>query len=281
MKRRTKIFIIILITAFILCCIDFRPWLYEKQREYLNRVDETRKEHGIGTCYDMEKSLCYYIVFINDDESRWNDDEKSFFIERKFLPSLNFIAKSAESYGAEAETRYTVCNITAEYDGFFEADTVTNGGQQDIFTQTASSLGYETPKDMNDALKKELKVKQVAYLLVVNKEGRSYKQAYSQSSIERKYEFSVFFDDSVTVSGNSCSSTVAHEILHLFGAEDLYDPYGRYPQREKLAQELFPEDIMNKGFSDINDAVVGEYTAYSVGWTDELPEECNRPEWWK
>ena len=77
MKRRTKIFIIILITAFILCCIDFRPWLYEKQREYLNRVDETRKEHGIGTCYDMEKSLCYYIVFINDDESRWNDDEKT------------------------------------------------------------------------------------------------------------------------------------------------------------------------------------------------------------
>ena len=281
MKRSTKIFIIILMIFLVLCHIDFRPWFYERQKEYLNRVDETRKEYNIGSCYNMQEDLCYYIIFIDDNESKWNDEDKSLFIEKKFISSMNYLTTQSSAYNVTLETNYKVCKKSATYEGAIESEAVENGAQYDIFTQVASSLGYETPKEMNDSLKKELDVKQVAYLFAVNKEGRSYKLSHSESNIERKKEFCVLFSQSVGYTDTTCYSTIAHEILHLFGAEDYYDPYGNYPEREKLAKELYPNDIMFGTVTDVNNVSVGNYTAYSVGWIDELPEECNVEEWWK
>ena len=98
MKRSTKIFIIILVIFLVLCHIDFRPWFYERQKEYLNRVDETRKDYNIGSCYNMQEDLCYYIIFIDDDESQWNDADKNEFIEKKFEGSLPaFVAAFSKS----------------------------------------------------------------------------------------------------------------------------------------------------------------------------------------
>ena len=97
----------------------------------------------------------------------------------------------------------------------------------------------------------------------------------------KKIEFCVFFDDAITYSGTTCNPTIAHEILHLFGAEDYYDPYGDYPEREKLAKELYPNDIMFGTVTDMNNVNVGNYTAYSVGWINDLPQECDTENWWK
>ena len=281
MKRSTKIFIIILVVLFILCFIDFRPWFYKKQSEYLNQVDETRKEYKIGSCYNMQEDLCYYIIFIDDNESKWNDEDKSLFIEKKFIPSMNYLTTQSSAYNVTLETNYKVCEKSATYEGAIESEAVEHGAQYDIFTQIASSLGYESPKEMNDSLKKELDVKQVAYLFAVNKEGRSYKLSHTQTAIERKYEFCVFFSQSIGYTDTTCYSTIAHEILHLFGAEDYYDPYGNYPEREKLAKEFYPNDIMFGTVTDVNNVSVGNYTAYSVGWIDVLPQECNTPLWWE
>ncbi len=281
MKRSTKIFIIFLVIFLVLCHIDFRPWFYEKQKEYINRIDETRKEYNIGSCYNMQDDLCYYIIFIDDNESQWNDNDKTEFVEKKFLPSISYLSNQSSTYNTTIKTDYKICEKSATYKGNIESEVVENGAQYDIFTQVASSLGYESPKKMNNSLKKELSAKQVAYLFVVDKEGRSYKLSHSESNIERKTEFCVFFSQSIGYSDTTCYSTIAHEILHLFGAEDYYDPYGNYPEREKLAKELFPNDIMFGTVTDVNEVHIGNYTAYSVGWINELPEECNVEEWWK
>ena len=281
MKRSTKIFIVILVIFLVLCHIDMRPWFYERQREYLNRVDETRKEYKIGSCYNMQEDLCYYIIFVDDNESNWNENDKSEFVEKKFLPSINYLSNQSSLYNVTLNQDYRICEGTANYNGVIEAETVQNGVQYDIYTQVASSLGYKSAKEMNDSLKKEHDVSQVAYLFAINKEGRSYKLAHSQTVIERKYEFCVFFSQSIGYTDTTCYSAIAHEILHLFGAEDYYDPYGDYPEREKLAKELYPKDIMFGTVTDVNTVSVGNYTAYSVGWIDQLPEECNVDEWWK
>ena len=53
------------------------------------------------------------------------------------------------------------------------------------------------------------------------------------------------------------------------------------PERLELAKELYPNDIMFGTVTDVITVSVGNYTAYSVGWIDQLPEECNVDEWWK
>ena len=281
MKRSTKIFIIILVIFLVLCHIDFRPWFYEQQKKYLNQVDETRKDYNIGSCYNMQDDFCYYIIFIDDNESNWTENDKAEFVEKKFLPSINYLSKQSSTYNVVLKQDYRTCEKNANYDGVIEVETVQNEVQYDIFTQAAASLGYKSAKEMNDSLKKELNVKQVAYLFTVNKEGRSYKLSHSQTAIERKYEFCVLFSQSIGYTEETCYSTIAHEILHLFGAEDYYDPYGDYPEREKLAKKLYPNDIMFGTVADVNTVSVGSYTAYSVGWIDELPKECDTDNWWK
>ena len=281
MKRSTKIIIIILVVFLILCHIDFRPWFYKKQSDYLNRVDETRKEYNIGSCYNMQEELCYYIIFLDDDENLWNEEEKEIFINKKFLPTINYLSDQAAAYNTEITKNYTVCEKQISYKGIIESETVQNGAQYDILTQVSISMGYESPSDMTKNLKKELSVKQVAYLIAVNKEGRSYKLSHHHASYERKQEFCVFFAKTIGYTDTTCASSIAHEILHLFGAEDYYDPYGNYPERKKLATTLYPNDIMFSTSVDINEKTVGAYTAYSVGWFHELPEECNVEEWWK
>ena len=46
------------------------------------------------------------------------------------------------------------------------------------------------------------------------------------------------------------------------------------------ALKLYPDDIMLTLVNNVNDAKIGSYTAYSIGWTDTLPKECDVPEWW-
>lgn len=247
-------------------------------------TDSTRENYNIGSCYNMQEDICYLIIFLNDEESSWSEKDKTSFIDNKLEPSLDFLQNKASTYDItlnntyEAYTKEDKSDLA--YNGIVEANVVNNGSQDDILKQVAKSMGYWSPRWMNLALQAKLGVRQVAYLIVVNKEGRSYKHTYAQSKIE-KYEYCVFFAKSIAYDGQNCSSTIAHEILHLFGAEDYYDPYGKYPEREKLTQKLYPNDIMMEAYRNVNNAEIGAYTAYSIGWTDQMPEECNVPEWWK
>lgn len=58
--------------------------------------------------------------------------------------------------------------------------------------------------------------------------------------------------------------------------EDFY-----YPEsRETLAQKAYPEDIMLCAMPDLDHFTLGEYTAYTLGWTDSVPEVCQTEGWW-
>lgn len=286
MKRSTKVKIIVFFIVFFLCFVDLRPLFMPKNpaTDTTPTIDETRKSYNNGSCYDMTKDLCYFIVHLDDNESSWNDEEKNNFIEKKFLVSMDYLSRKGNEYSVTLCTDYKNYpaddNTKVTYDGIIEAEVVENGSQEDILNQVSVSLDYSSPEEMDSALKSELDVSQIAYLLVVNKEGRSYKYSYMTPKSE-KIEFCVFFDNAINYNGTTCCATIAHEILHLFGAEDYYDPYGKMPEREKIAKKLYPDDIMLSLPYDVNDAEIGAYTAYSVGWTNTLPEECNVLEWWK
>lgn len=286
MKRSTKVKIIVFFIVFFLCFVDLRP-LFRPQKPVqpviiTPTVDETRKNYNTGSCYDMEKDICYYVVFLDDRESKWNENEKSIFTENKLSVSLDYLSNKASEYSVSLCKEYKIYpadDTALTFDGIVESDVVENGSQEDILNQISLSTGYSSPEKMDSEIKKELDVKQIAYLFVLNKDGRSYKYSYVTED-SKKIEFCVFFDDAISFDGNTCRSTIAHELLHLFGAEDFYDPYGEMPQRQKLAEELYPNDIMFSLKDDVNDAQIGSFTAYTVGWTDTLPKECDVPEWW-
>jgi hypothetical protein len=68
----------------------------------------------------------------------------------------------------------------------------------------------------------------------------------------------------------TCAASYAHEILHSFGAGELYFPFDRTDERAKRAKGLFPNDIMCRVDRNIAALNIGPFTAYRIGWTDCL-----------
>ena len=75
-------------------------------------------------------------------------------------------------------------------------------------------------------------------------------------------------------------STVAHEMLHLFGAEDFYAEGDQRNGRAYLASIYYPYGIMYQGYYDISYNYVDQFTAYAVGWIDYTPNVCYDDNWW-
>ncbi len=124
-----------------------------------------------------------------------------------------------------------------------------------------SFLSISTLKVAQDYFKKKLDVDQVSLLLVYDKHDRSFAIQHKFKNSKAVYKLPVVFQ-----SPNSYSAyTIAHELLHQFGAVDLY-----YPQKaSECAKFYFRDSIMGIGKRD----VVDDFTAYLVGWKDTVSDE--------
>jgi hypothetical protein len=67
-------------------------------------------------------------------------------------------------------------------------------------------------------------------------------------------------------------SVIAHNILHLFGAADLFEtPYRRNQKKIEELQQVYPDDIMTNVYGrDLHKLDIGDYTQYLIGWKDEI-----------
>ncbi len=67
-------------------------------------------------------------------------------------------------------------------------------------------------------------------------------------------------------------SVIAHNILSLFGAADLYKTqYRRNEKKILAAMDHFPDDIMQDVYAkNIFNLSIGEYTWYLINWKQNL-----------
>lgn len=70
---------------------------------------------------------------------------------------------------------------------------------------------------------------------------------------------------------------IAQNILNLFGAADLSKTlYRRNDKKIRLAQEYFPDDIMQDVYAKtVSSLEIGEYTKYLIGWDSHLDPKYN------
>lgn len=134
---------------------------------------------------------------------------------------------------------------------------------------------------MHDSLTKFAGTEQVAYIIMMDKGGRSYSVAHykPEEVVDQQYwmEYCLVFSGFTDTSRDSASDTIVHELLHVFGAEDYYLP----ESRKTLVRQYYLTDIMLCNESDLQYFTLGEFTAYTLGWTDEIPEVCYMEGWWK
>lgn len=70
------------------------------------------------------------------------------------------------------------------------------------------------------------------------------------------------------------SAVIAHELLHLFGATDLYishyDHKRKMQKKKKVVMKEFPDEIMAYSYRRIETLTISPITKYLIGWDYQL-----------
>lgn len=119
------------------------------------------------------------------------------------------------------------------------------------------------------ALRDDLESADVAVMFFVNgfyEQHQSF--SYYTQSEDLNTEYSIITTKNPAV--------IAHELMHLFGAVDLY-PNQHFPNFnfQKIAK-VYPNGIMRIQHKEINKLEVTPITSYFLGWQDSLSESDNR-----
>ncbi len=242
--------------------------------------DHTRPAYDHGTCRALTGNPQVVLFYLSDENSSWNHESIENFYHDHISKGLQFLQEQAAQWDVALNlTANTYQNIL--YPGTVEPDYLTHGESKDILAQIASAMGYSSEEEMHRHMTQTYRTQHIIYLILVNKEGRSYSLQDTVADNLNTIEYSVIFNGYPGAQLQATPATIAHEMLHLFGAEDYYDPFGNQPARKALAAQYFPDDIMLCTYTDVTSNMIGEVTAYSVGWLDSPPELVKNELWWQ
>lgn len=234
-----------------------------------------------GICRNLRGDAMLLLVFVNDSSSTWTPKEIQNFIGNVVDPGLDFIVYRASEYGYgisvekcvyqddNGDTRVMQYNDTV-YDLDAQYSTT------DLAERAAETYGFASVTDMIENVRAYAGTDQVGIVFCMDKAGRSY--AHRHDSDPDYVEYAMLF--SSWKGHKTRAAEVAHEVMHLFGADDMYAEGDVRVNRAALAKKLHPRELYYEYQWNLYDNVVSPYTAYAVGWLDSLPAEYNVPEWW-
>ena len=251
-------------------------------KDYLDEpvgINKYRVDYGIGTCRHLRENVSVILFFMDDFESSWTEDKISSFTNLEVKPGLAFLEKEAKRYGINLKFDIKQSYSSVFYDNEIIADTNGTGLVTiDVLDQAAHSLMFSSDEKMIEYFKSKYNTEVVCFT-IFNKNGTSYAINPRRGVDLQVEEHCIVFAYDLNSDRNdpigSQSSIVAHEMLHLSGAEDFYETSGR----KALAQAYYPDDIMLGANYYINTNNIGDATAFYIGWTDKIPAVMYDENW--
>ena len=253
--------------------------VYENE-ENLSAVNAMRSDYDFGTCKKLMGNVSVVLFYMDDFESKWTNAEIAKFTQNEVEPGLAFLEDQAEKYGIRLnlviqkvyKSLYyndeVIINIKEE--GFATAD---------VLEMAAREAGFSNAKIMLRKLRNEYQTDEVICLTVFNKKGTAYAINPIRDAVIYLEEHCILFARDQYVTETDAvglqSSVCAHEILHLFGAEDFYVS----ASRKKLAKKHYEKDIMLSANYSIQTNNIGKATAFYIGWIHTVPDILYNEEW--
>lgn len=226
---------------------------------------------GMGSAKELKGNVYVLSIFISDGD--WSKQERYDLLQKQY-EAEEWLKKYAAEYGSNVtfhhgnygyETPVYVKNLPTGY-GSGEKVSV------DVVYEVMTSIGWNKPADFSDWAQTNAGCSQALVLVYCNATGKSYSMRYNDS-----YSDKYFLEGAVMFKGYNKDqklypASIAHEILHLFGAIDLYEVTEADRGRAELAAAEYADDIMRRNPYYINDAAMGAFTAWRVGIAPYKPE---------
>jgi hypothetical protein len=224
-----------------------------EKKEALKDVPEEFREnyffkaYNLGSCESLVGDVCVTMVFVDDDKSKWTDQDIA-----EFKKETENVLVNIES---DAKKRGVKLNLSTKYLSAQSSGELSLKNYMDWVKKAIASAGLPEFSKIGAKLEKNYGVDNAPVIFCVNRDGRCFAKP---SSTKRNGEFAILYED---------TNSFYHEFCHIFGAVDFY-----YPDDVKeLAEKNLPDSIMNSGGKKVDDL-----TAYLIGWTKTLNDGATK-----
>jgi len=227
-----------------------------------------------GSAKQLAGEVVTLIAFISTPDNSWNDKDKEAIIE-ELVEGETWLSEQAHNWGVDLRFKqYLLNNGNDIVFNKIEKLTAKDKRRGSWVYRTLKKLGYRNSKQAYAELKEKYKCDNFQVIVLANKKGHPYAMRYAKGKSKRKklVEGLIIFPEFENGVQMTVAATHAHELLHLYGAWDLYEHFAQTLDRHQKAQELYPDDIMLKVDYSITNLNVNKLTAWLVGWNQEEEE---------
>lgn len=200
------------------------------------------KNKGMSRC--MRGNVLVEMVFVSDRQTDWVQDEKDQFYS-VYKTAMEGLCKQAAAAGVKLS--FSTVIGAFRYQGVMNPNEFSTVIVPQVQARYLQEQGFTNHQEFAASRKETCQADEVALIFVMEKHFR----AFAMSSDDLEY--------CVLTEGNDAHA-ISHELLHLFGAVDLYYPYHIYG----LTMQYFPKTIM----CTYEGQEVDPLTQYLVGWVD-------------
>lgn len=226
-----------------------------------------------GSAKELKGRTLVVNCFVSEGKKKWDNDEKKEIIDREKY-GLLWLQAQALKWKVE-EPDFHLVNIGLEQD--IKLENIENYKELSAaFKINWTSLaihaaGYPSIIGFYDSVKNANMVDNVVVMVFPLNKGRSY--AYSSNSNNRNARFlegAVVYQTDL-YNHKMYNGTIIHEMLHLFGAWDMYREEStaiRSAEMDAKIKGVFINSIMlDDNKYDMDEFVIDQMTAWRIGWT--------------
>ena len=229
---------------------------------------------GQGSAAWLEGKIYVLTVFLSETSqgnytSHWTKAETDAWF-RKLYEAENWLQRQAARYGKRISFSGGYYGLSpAVYVDYIAAGAGVGNERTDWVSVALAAIGYRSPMEFHRWVQSNTDCQSSLVMVVADKPGRSYAMVYdSVYDRERYFVEGVMYYMQYSDGREQYSSSIAHEICHVFGADDLYATFAQSAQTEAVARQYFPNDIMHRTSQNINDLNIGPFSAWLMGLSD-------------
>ena len=252
-------------------------------------TEQTVSQDPFGSAKQLEGRIVTVAVFWEDAQDSWTQSDLQ-TAQRQLRTALDFLEAEAVRYGRQAEFCYSPSEGALNY-------RQSSPEQALDLTENMTSFYQEVVQWMDTVLPQQQLLEQyqaesVCYLLFLHKSGTSFTLPWMadvpQQLTQRELSLIYYYQDDQRIQ-RQCPYVYAHELLHQFGAIDLYPDSAQLPVSSGLPDYVarqYPDEIMGNNtrghYYETELEQIGfeisPLTAYCLGWVDTVPELEQFPE---
>lgn len=231
--------------------------------------DTSESTKGVGSAKVLSGKVHVLSVFVGPYTDPWNPADIA-RQKQKLVEAERWLKAQAARYGKVVE----FVNSTYGSNGSFMDNELPRQGDSNDFqylypSKVLLKMGFKNKSTYVEWVRSKFGCQQCLVVVFSNTMGRSYaspctKELYAydphQFNLECCFLYKCFPNSNIETN----AASIAHEILHLFGAWDLYEDMPGHARAAKTAV-MFPNSIMLNVSDNIWELQIDEINAWLVG----------------